>query len=243
MRLLARSDASAWRAEENAQSEAKKIDGAAPERIKVTTAHADLAECDVIVEAIAEDHEAKAELLTILAGAAECDLATTTSSLSITELGGRSGAPERFFGLHVFNPVARMELVELCFPTAAAAAVRERALELVSAAREDGDRGSRPARVRRQPAAVPVPVRGRAADGGKPDERRRRRCLHAAGRRAPDGAAGATRLRRPRRRRRDRREPGPGSRRRGRRYPACSARWSPRASSGASPEPDFTSTR
>ena len=129
VRLLARSDASAWRAEENAQSEARKIDGAAPERIKVTTAHADLAECDVIVEAIAEDHEAKAELLTALAEAAECDLATTTSSLSITDLGGRSGAPERFFGLHVFNPVARMELVELCFPPAAAAAVRERALE------------------------------------------------------------------------------------------------------------------
>ena len=43
-------------------------------------------------------------------------LATTTSSLSIAELSQASGHPERFVGLHVFNPVPRMELVELSFP-------------------------------------------------------------------------------------------------------------------------------
>jgi 3-hydroxybutyryl-CoA dehydrogenase len=130
VRLLARSDASAWRAEEKAQNEAKKIDGGAPERIKVTTDPADLADCDVIVEAIVEDLEAKGELLATLATAsAEADLATTTSSLSIAELAARSGAPERFYGLHVFNPVVRMELIELCIPGQLRAGIRERALE------------------------------------------------------------------------------------------------------------------
>ena len=78
---------SAWRAEENAQGEARKLDRGAPERIKVTTDPADLADCDLIVEAIAEDADAKAELLATLGGAApEAHLATTTSSLSIAEL-------------------------------------------------------------------------------------------------------------------------------------------------------------
>src|SRR3954469_9191948 len=129
VRLLARSDASAWRAEEAAQNEAKKIEGGAPERIRVTTDEADLAGCDVIAEAIVEDAEAKGELLARLAKAApEADLATTTSSLSIAELGSRAGVPERFFGLHVFNPPARMELIELCLPDGLRDGVRERAL-------------------------------------------------------------------------------------------------------------------
>jgi 3-hydroxybutyryl-CoA dehydrogenase len=130
VRLLARSDASAWRAEESAQTEAKKLEGAAPERIRVTTDPVDLAECDVVVEAIAEDAEAKAKLLATLAGAVPAaDLATTTSSLRIGELASAAGASERFFGLHVFNPVARMELIELCVPPQVREGVRERALD------------------------------------------------------------------------------------------------------------------
>ena len=54
-------------------------------------------------------------------------LATTTSSLSIAELAEASGHPERFVGLHVFNPVPRMELVELAFPPEASAGTRVRA--------------------------------------------------------------------------------------------------------------------
>ncbi len=128
VRVLARSDASAWRAEEAAQAEARKLDRGHPERIKVTTDPADLSDCDVIVEAIAEDAEAKGELIATLAAAApEADLATTTSSLSVAELGARAGAAERFYGLHVFNPVARMELIELCLPDGLAPEVGERA--------------------------------------------------------------------------------------------------------------------
>jgi 3-hydroxybutyryl-CoA dehydrogenase len=130
VRLLARSDASAWRAEEAAQGEAKKVDGGGPDRIKVTTDPADLAECDVVVEAIVEDADAKAALLASLAAAApDADLATTTSSLGIAGLGTAAGAAERFFGLHVFNPVPRMALVELCLPGAVRDGVRERAIQ------------------------------------------------------------------------------------------------------------------
>lgn len=129
VRLLARSDASAWRAEETAQAQARKVEGGAPDRIKVTTDPGDLADRDVIVEAIAEDIEAKGELLATLASACPgADLASTTSSLSVDELAARSGAPGRLFALHVFNPVPRMELIELCIPPASDPGIRERAV-------------------------------------------------------------------------------------------------------------------
>lgn len=117
VRLLARSDASAWRAEEAAQAAADRVEGADGGRIRVTTDPAELADRDLVVEAIAEDPQAKGELLAILAEiCAGADLASTTSSLRIADLARRSGAAERMFGFHVFNPVARMELVELCLP-------------------------------------------------------------------------------------------------------------------------------
>jgi 3-hydroxybutyryl-CoA dehydrogenase len=129
VRLLARSDASAWRAEELAHSGCERLDGADPGRIKVTTDAADLAESDLVIEAIVEDPDVKAAYLTELATAApDADLATTTSSLSIGELAERSGTEDRLFGLHVFNPVPRMELVELCLPDQLRDGAGERAL-------------------------------------------------------------------------------------------------------------------
>ena len=90
--LLARSDASAWRAEEQSQAAAAKLEGAVAGRIRVTTEAARLADCDIVVEAIVEDADAKAELLAEVGAAAPgADLATTTSSLSIADLGRRSG--------------------------------------------------------------------------------------------------------------------------------------------------------
>jgi 3-hydroxybutyryl-CoA dehydrogenase len=118
VRLLARSDASAWRAEEESQGLAAKLDEGSPRRIRVTTDPADLSDCDLVVEAIAEELDAKTELLGKLGKACpEADLASTTSSLSVSALGERSGLVDRVFGLHVFNPVVRMELVELCIPS------------------------------------------------------------------------------------------------------------------------------
>jgi 3-hydroxybutyryl-CoA dehydrogenase len=126
--LLARSDASAWRAEEQAHSLSGKVDGGDAKRIKVTTAAGDLADCDLVVEAVVEELGPKADVLkSIGEAAAEADLATTTSSLSLDELGAQSGHAERVFGLHPFNPVAKMELIELCLPDAAREEIRPRA--------------------------------------------------------------------------------------------------------------------
>lgn len=119
VRVLARSESSAERAREGVEKLCAKVDGAEASRISVTTDVTDLAGCDLMVEAIAEDHDAKSELLGRLGDACtDADLATTTSSLSVTELGESAGVAERFYGLHVFNPVHRMELVELCLPAA-----------------------------------------------------------------------------------------------------------------------------
>jgi 3-hydroxybutyryl-CoA dehydrogenase len=126
--LLARSDAAAWRGEEQAQALAAKLEGAVAGHVKVTTDPAELANCDVIVESIAEDVDAKGALIAQLGEAApDADLATTTSSLSIEELGERSGHADRLFGMHVFNPVPRMELVELCIPDAVRDGLGDRA--------------------------------------------------------------------------------------------------------------------
>jgi 3-hydroxybutyryl-CoA dehydrogenase len=128
VRLLARSDASAWRAEEQSQALCAKLDGADAKRIKVTTDPADLADCDLIIEAVVEELEPKAELLQAVGDAAPgADLGTTTSSLPLDELGSRGGHPERTFGIHPFNPVARMELIELCIPDAAGDEIARRA--------------------------------------------------------------------------------------------------------------------
>jgi 3-hydroxybutyryl-CoA dehydrogenase len=127
--LLARSDASAWRAEEKTTAACAKIEGADASRLKVTTDPSDLAGCDIVVEAIKEDPKIKTELLTTLGDSApDADLASTTSSLSVGELGRQSGQADRFFGLHVFNPVPRMKLVELCFPAGVNDGIKERAL-------------------------------------------------------------------------------------------------------------------
>ena len=79
-----------------------------------------------VIEAIVEDHASKTALYGELPLADDAVLASTTSSLSVTELARESGHPERFGALHFFNPVHRMELVELAFPPEATDATRNR---------------------------------------------------------------------------------------------------------------------
>ena len=100
---------------------AKLEDGA-----EVVTDLAELAGCSVIIEAIAEELDAKRGLYDRLGGVLPTDtvLATTTSSLSVAELAAASGRADRFGALHVFNPVERMQLVELSFPGEASASTR-----------------------------------------------------------------------------------------------------------------------
>ena len=97
-----------------------------------------LMEASYVVEAIVEDHGSKSALLSDLGELAKHEapdaiLATTTSSLSIEELAQASGHPDRFVGLHVFNPVSRMALVELVFPEEATQPTRERTRALCDA--------------------------------------------------------------------------------------------------------------
>ena len=112
------------RSAESADRACARIQDAA----RVVTELSELGACSVVVEAIAEDPAAKRELYGRLAGALSDDavLATTTSSLSVSELAAASGRPDRFAALHVFNPVHKMELVELSFPDAASEDTRAR---------------------------------------------------------------------------------------------------------------------
>ncbi len=105
------------------------------EAVEVTCERQRLAEVTFLVEAIVEEQAAKAALFAELADvlAPGAVLATTTSSLSAEALAAESGRPDRFAALHVFNPVTKMELIELAFPAAASADTRARTLALCAA--------------------------------------------------------------------------------------------------------------
>ncbi|HEV7176039.1 MAG TPA: 3-hydroxyacyl-CoA dehydrogenase family protein, partial [Solirubrobacteraceae bacterium] len=104
-------------------------------RVQVVDGLDALADATFLVEAVVEHHGSKAEVLTELAGHAGPDavFATTTSSLSVSELARVTGHPDRFVGLHVFNPVTRMKLIELAFPQEASIGTRERTHALCEA--------------------------------------------------------------------------------------------------------------
>ncbi len=88
---------------------------AALERIKTTTALADVASCDLIIEAVPEKIELKQQLFRELSGivSEDCILASNTSSLSLTEIAAAATHPRRVIGMHFFNPVHLMKLLEL----------------------------------------------------------------------------------------------------------------------------------
>ncbi len=139
VRLLARSDESAWRAEEQVEKLCRKLEGGDPSKLKVTTDPGELAGCDLIAEAIVEDHDSKVTLHRTLAEIApDADLATTSSSLNIGRLAADVGVPERFYGLHVFNPVTRMALIELCLPDELGEGVGDRARAFTAALGKTG---------------------------------------------------------------------------------------------------------
>jgi 3-hydroxybutyryl-CoA dehydrogenase len=136
--VWARSDGSAEKAlravQRLCEKAAASVNGSAASagaagNVRVTSDPAELAAASFVVEAIVEDPDAKAMLIGDLGARldAEAILATTTSSLSIETLAAASGRPDRFVGLHVFNPVPKMELVELAFPAAASEDTRARA--------------------------------------------------------------------------------------------------------------------
>ena len=96
-----------------------KLDGAdrdaAKARLSETTRLEDLADCDIVIEAIVENLETKNETFAALDRAckAETIFCSNTSSLTITEMSAATTRPDRFAGLHFFNPVPVMKLVEV----------------------------------------------------------------------------------------------------------------------------------
>jgi 3-hydroxybutyryl-CoA dehydrogenase len=136
VQLLARSTSSAERARATVEKTLARLGAEVdPEHVEIVTDPQELADEEFVVEAVVEDHDVKASLLAELNEIVgpEAILASTTSSLSIERLALASGRPERFVGLHVFNPVTKMKLVELIFPRAASAETRRRALALCEA--------------------------------------------------------------------------------------------------------------
>ena len=130
-------DVLVWaRREESAAAAREKVEG---HSVRLTTDLGELAGCTYVVESVVEDVDVKGELLPRI-GALLDDravLASTTSSLSIEQLAAASGRAERFAGLHVFNPVEKMALVEVVFPRVADDGTRERTLALCAALGKD----------------------------------------------------------------------------------------------------------
>ena len=104
-------------------------------RIKGTTSYDDLANCDVVIEAATENEALKLNILKQVDAVVRQDavIATNTSSLSVTKLASAIQHPERFIGMHFFNPVPVMALVELIPALQTASETHERAKALATA--------------------------------------------------------------------------------------------------------------
>lgn len=94
-------------------SEEQKL--AALGKIRTSTDYASLKEVQLVIEAATENLDLKLKVLQQIAAqvSAECVIASNTSSLSITQLAASVSQPERFIGLHFFNPVPVMKLIEV----------------------------------------------------------------------------------------------------------------------------------
>jgi 3-hydroxybutyryl-CoA dehydrogenase len=104
---------------------------AAQSRLKGTTSIADLTDCDIIIEAIIENVAEKRQIYTLLDSRVKhhCIFATNTSSICVAELMTATKRPERFIGVHFFNPVPMMKLVEVVRTIATAPEVFDTAVE------------------------------------------------------------------------------------------------------------------
>ena len=142
--LRGRSEASIKRAKaavqkslDKAVSRGKLEESAAAEilgRITTTLEFSDMAEADLVVEAVAEDLDVKLGIFKELDASVKPDaiLATTTSSLSVVDLASVTSRPDKVLGLHFFNPAPVMKLVEVVRTVATASEVEERSTAWVS---------------------------------------------------------------------------------------------------------------
>ena len=100
-------------------------------RLRGTQEKKELADCDLVIEAIIENIDEKKKTYSALDSIAKKDtiFASNTSSISVTELMAATKRPERFIGLHFFNPVPLMKLVEVVRTIATSDAVMDTAVE------------------------------------------------------------------------------------------------------------------
>src|ERR1051326_2543810 len=131
-------------------------------RLKGSLKKEELADCDLVIEAIIENVDAKRKMFGELDSVVKKDaiFASNTSSISITELMTATKRPERFLGLHFFNPVPLMKLVEVVRTIATADDVFEAGVEFGKKV------GKVPVRTRTLPTFLP---KFRCAPATKPD--------------------------------------------------------------------------
>ncbi len=100
------------------------------ERVTTTLEFSDLAECDLVLEAVAEDLDVKRGLFRELDESVKPDaiLASTTSSLPVVELASVTNRPDKVLGLHFFNPAPVMKLVEVVRTVATSGEAEKRAI-------------------------------------------------------------------------------------------------------------------
>lgn len=119
-------------------------------RLSPAPSLADLADCDLVIEAAPEDLELKRELFAALAEVCgpETILATNTSSLPVSAIAAGTPHPERVVGMHFFNPPALMKLVEVV-------ATADSAEDALTATAEAGERmGRTPIRAKDSPGFI-----------------------------------------------------------------------------------------
>jgi 3-hydroxybutyryl-CoA dehydrogenase len=116
-------DVLVWARSDQSAARAADLTGA-----HVTTDIEHLADCTLVVEAVAEDRMVKQATLSKLGSVLHPSavIASTTSSLGVNELAEWTGRPEHFGVMHVFNPVEKMKLVELAYPDRASYDARNR---------------------------------------------------------------------------------------------------------------------
>ena len=102
-------------------------------RLTVSTDYADLEKCDLIIEAIAEDITLKKEIFKDLSNVCKPSaiFATNSSSLSIDDLAKMTDQPEKCIGMHFFNPIHRMDLVEVVIGNATSEQTKSSIIDLV----------------------------------------------------------------------------------------------------------------
>ena len=107
-------------------------------RIRASGDYADLRACDLVIEAVFEDPDVKAEVIAKVEAAIrpDCIFASNTSTLPISGLARSSGRPDQFVGIHFFSPVEKMMLVEIIRGQGTGDAALATALDYVRAIRK-----------------------------------------------------------------------------------------------------------